>query len=40
VAQITFEAITHYADDVRSGRQIMGGVPVRPAPDRPEDRPR
>lgn len=31
VARITFEAISDYADDVRSGRQIRGGVPVRPA---------
>jgi 3-methyl-2-oxobutanoate hydroxymethyltransferase len=31
VARVTFEAITDYADDVRSGRQIRGGVPVRPS---------
>jgi 3-methyl-2-oxobutanoate hydroxymethyltransferase len=30
VAQITFEAIQAYADDVRTGRQIRGGIPVAP----------
>lgn len=30
VAKITFEAIRAYADDVRAGRQIKGGVPVTP----------
>ena len=28
VAQTTYDAITAYADDVRSGRQIRGGIPV------------
>lgn len=28
VAQITFDALTAFSDDVRSGRQIRGGVPV------------
>ncbi|MPZ88172.1 MAG: 3-methyl-2-oxobutanoate hydroxymethyltransferase [Nitriliruptorales bacterium] len=28
VAQITLDALTTYADDVRSGRQIKGGVPT------------
>src|SRR6266849_6983318 len=32
VARITLEAITAYAEDVRSGRQIKGGIPVTPAP--------
>lgn len=32
VARSAFDAITAYADDVRSGRQIKGGVPVTPAP--------
>ncbi|PWU09000.1 MAG: 3-methyl-2-oxobutanoate hydroxymethyltransferase [Terriglobia bacterium] len=32
VARVTLEAITAYAEDVRSGRQIKGGIPVRPAP--------
>ncbi|HSK95806.1 MAG TPA: 3-methyl-2-oxobutanoate hydroxymethyltransferase [Euzebyales bacterium] len=32
VAKIAYEAITVYADDVRAGRQIRGGVPTRPAP--------
>jgi 3-methyl-2-oxobutanoate hydroxymethyltransferase len=30
VARITLEAITAYAEDVRSGRQIKGGIPVAP----------
>jgi 3-methyl-2-oxobutanoate hydroxymethyltransferase len=30
VAQIAYDAISAYADDVRGGRQIRGGVPVRP----------
>jgi len=32
VARITLEAITAYAEDVRAGRQIKGGIPVAPAP--------
>ena len=32
VAQIAFDAITTYAEDVRSGRQIRGGVPAPPGP--------
>ena len=32
VARITLDAITAYADDVRAGRQIKGGIPVTPAP--------
>lgn len=28
VAQVTLDAISTYADDVRSGRQIRGGIPV------------
>jgi 3-methyl-2-oxobutanoate hydroxymethyltransferase len=32
VAQISFDALSAYAADVRAGRQIKGGVPVRPAP--------
>ncbi len=28
VAQIAFDAISAYAEDVRSGRQIKGGIPV------------
>ena len=28
VARITLDAITAYADDVRAGRQIKGGIPV------------
>ncbi|MDQ1629944.1 MAG: 3-methyl-2-oxobutanoate hydroxymethyltransferase [Actinomycetota bacterium] len=32
VAQITFDAITAYADDVRSGRQIKGGIPLGDTP--------
>jgi 3-methyl-2-oxobutanoate hydroxymethyltransferase len=31
VARITLEALGAYADDVRSGRQIKGGIPVKPA---------
>jgi 3-methyl-2-oxobutanoate hydroxymethyltransferase len=31
VAQITLDAITAYADDVRSARQIKGGIPVKKA---------
>jgi 3-methyl-2-oxobutanoate hydroxymethyltransferase len=31
VARITREAISAYAGDVRSGRQIKGGIPVKPA---------
>jgi 3-methyl-2-oxobutanoate hydroxymethyltransferase len=31
VAQITFDAISAYADDVRSARQIKGGIPVKKA---------
>jgi 3-methyl-2-oxobutanoate hydroxymethyltransferase len=30
VAQIAYDAISAYADDVRASRQIRGGVPVRP----------
>ncbi|HEX3792567.1 MAG TPA: 3-methyl-2-oxobutanoate hydroxymethyltransferase [Pseudonocardiaceae bacterium] len=30
VARTTFDALTAYAEDVRSGRQIKGGVPVAP----------
>jgi len=32
VARITLEAITAYAEDVRTGRQIKGGIPITPAP--------
>ena len=32
VARITLDAITAYADDVRSGRQVKGGIPVPPTP--------
>lgn len=32
VARITLEAITAYAEDVRAGRQIKGGILVTPAP--------
>jgi 3-methyl-2-oxobutanoate hydroxymethyltransferase len=32
VARITLEAITAYAEDVRAGRQIKGGLPVTSAP--------
>jgi 3-methyl-2-oxobutanoate hydroxymethyltransferase len=28
VAQLALDAITAYADDVRAGRQIKGGIPV------------
>jgi 3-methyl-2-oxobutanoate hydroxymethyltransferase len=31
VAQITLEAITSYAEDVRASRQLPGGIPVPPA---------
>jgi 3-methyl-2-oxobutanoate hydroxymethyltransferase len=31
VARIALDALTTYADDVRSARQIAGGVPVPPA---------
>ncbi len=31
VARITLDAITAYAEDVRAGRQIKGGIPVAPA---------
>ena len=31
VARIALDAITAYADDVRSSRQIKGGIPVKPA---------
>ena len=31
VAQITLDALTAYAEDVRAARQIKGGVPVKPA---------
>jgi 3-methyl-2-oxobutanoate hydroxymethyltransferase len=31
VAQITFDALSQYADDVRAAQQIAGGVPVPPA---------
>jgi 3-methyl-2-oxobutanoate hydroxymethyltransferase len=31
VAQQTLEAMTRYADDVRSARQLPGGIPVPPA---------
>jgi 3-methyl-2-oxobutanoate hydroxymethyltransferase len=30
VARVTLDAITAYADDVRAGRQIKGGIPVKP----------
>jgi 3-methyl-2-oxobutanoate hydroxymethyltransferase len=30
VAQITLDAITAYADDVRAARQIKGGIKVKP----------
>ncbi|MFP5336484.1 MAG: 3-methyl-2-oxobutanoate hydroxymethyltransferase [Actinomycetes bacterium] len=32
VARQTMEAVTRYADDVRSARQLPGGIPVPPAP--------
>jgi 3-methyl-2-oxobutanoate hydroxymethyltransferase len=28
VARISYDAISAYADDVRAGRQIRGGVPI------------
>jgi 3-methyl-2-oxobutanoate hydroxymethyltransferase len=31
VAQITLDALTAYAEDVRRARQIKGGIPVKPA---------
>lgn len=31
VARITLDAITAYAEDVRAGRQIKGGIPLQPA---------
>src|SRR6185312_7434011 len=31
VARITLDALGAYAQDVRSGRQIKGGIPVKPA---------
>ena len=31
VAQLTLEAMTRYVDDVRSARQLPGGIPVPPA---------
>lgn len=31
VARITLDALTAYAGDVRAGRQIRGGIPVKPA---------
>ena len=30
VASIALQAITAYADDVRQGRQIKGGIPLKP----------
>ena len=30
VAQVTLDALTAYADDVRGARQIKGGIPVKP----------
>jgi 3-methyl-2-oxobutanoate hydroxymethyltransferase len=30
VAQISLDALSAYADDVRSGRQVRGGIPVTP----------
>jgi len=30
VARISLDALTAYADDVRSGRQVRGGIPVTP----------
>jgi len=30
VARVTLDALTAYANDVRAGRQIKGGVPVKP----------
>lgn len=31
VARVTLDALTSYAGDVRGGRQIKGGIPVKPA---------
>ena len=31
VAQMTLDAITAYAEDVRAARQLPGGIPVPPA---------
>jgi 3-methyl-2-oxobutanoate hydroxymethyltransferase len=31
VAQLTLDALSAYADDVRSARQIKGGIPLKPA---------
>jgi 3-methyl-2-oxobutanoate hydroxymethyltransferase len=31
VAQITLDAISAFAEDVRAARQIRGGIPVKPA---------
>jgi 3-methyl-2-oxobutanoate hydroxymethyltransferase len=31
VSRTALEAITAYAEDVRAGRQIKGGIPVKPA---------
>jgi 3-methyl-2-oxobutanoate hydroxymethyltransferase len=31
VAKVTLDALSSYAEDVRSGRQIRGGIPVKPA---------
>jgi 3-methyl-2-oxobutanoate hydroxymethyltransferase len=31
VAQVTLDALSAYADDVRSARQIKGGIPLKPA---------
>ena len=36
VARIALEAITHYADDVRAGRQIKGGRLAGPTPPAPQ----
>ena len=30
VARVSLDAITAYADDVRSARQIKGGIPLKP----------
>jgi 3-methyl-2-oxobutanoate hydroxymethyltransferase len=35
VAQLTFDAITNYAADVREARQIRGGIPIEPEPVEP-----
>jgi 3-methyl-2-oxobutanoate hydroxymethyltransferase len=32
VAHVTLDALSSYADDVRSARQIKGGIPLKPAP--------